>query len=94
MSGAKCFFLRGKERKQQLNFRKFLIAAVAGSLIWCITLPCIGWLLGPRWRIALYFMRTYTLPTIIGIVLLVIVYAVVTYLVKRAINAKYHTISG
>ncbi len=77
-----------------MNFRKFLIAAVAGSLIWCIVLPYIGWLLGPRWRIALYFMRTYTLPTIIGLGLLLIAYTVVTYMVKRAINAKYHTISG
>ena len=77
-----------------MNFRKFLLAAVAGSLIWCIALPCIGWMLGPRWRIALYFMQTYTLPTIIGLVLLLIAYAIVTYMVKRAINAKYHTISS
>ncbi len=77
-----------------MNFRKFLLAAVTGSLIWCIVLPCIGWLLGPRWRIALHMMQTYTLPTIIGILLVLIVYAFVTYMVKRAINAKYHTISG
>ncbi len=77
-----------------MNFRRFLFAAVAGSLIWCVTLPSIGWMLGPRWKIALYFMRTYTLPTIIGVVLLLVLYAVITNIIKRAINAKYHSISG
>ena len=77
-----------------MNFKKFLLAASAGSLIWCITLPSIGWMLGPRWKIALHFIQRYTLPTIIGVVLLLIVYSVVTRTVKRAINAKYHTLSG
>ena len=75
-----------------MNFRKFLLAVLAGSLIWCITLPSIGWILGPRWKTALYFMQTYTLPTIIGVVLLLILYVIVTNKVKRAINAKYHSL--
>ncbi len=73
-----------------MNFRKFLLAALAGSLIWCVMLPSIGWILGPRWKIALHFMQTYTLPTIMGVVLLLILYVVVTNRVKRAMNAKYH----
>ncbi len=77
-----------------MNFRKFLLAAVAGSLIWCVALPSIGWILGPRWKIALYFIRTYTLPTILGVVLLLIVYGIVTNIIKRAINAKYRSHLG
>jgi len=77
-----------------MNFRKFLLAALTGSLIWCVTLPCVGWILGPRWRTALYFMQTYTLPTIIVVVLLLILYVVVTNRVKRAIHAKYHSLLG
>ena len=77
-----------------MNFKKFLFAALGGSFIWCITLPSIGWMLGPRWKIALYFMQAYTLPTIVGVILLLIVYIVVTYMVKRVIHTKYHTFSG
>lgn len=77
-----------------MNFKKFLFAASVGSFIWCITLPSIGWMLGPRWRIALHFMQVYTVPTLIGIVLLLIVYGVVTHMVKHIINTKYHTFSG
>ena len=77
-----------------MNLKNFLLAASAGSLIWCIALPSIGWMLGPRWRIALHFMQAYTVPTLIGIVLLLIVYGVVTHMVKHIINTKYHTFSG
>jgi len=77
-----------------MNFKKFLLAALAGSLIWCVTLPSIGWLLGPRWKIALHFTRTYTVPTIIIVILLLIIYSVITHRIKRRLNAKYHTFSA
>ncbi|GAC1463733.1 MAG: hypothetical protein PVSMB2_28970 [Ktedonobacteraceae bacterium] len=76
-----------------MNIRKFLLAASAGSIIWCITLVSIGWTLGPRWKIALHFMQAYTFPTILVVALLLVLYSVGTYLVKRAINAKYRSLS-
>ena len=78
----------------QMNFKRFLLAASSGSLLWCITLPSIGWMLGPRWKIALHLMQRYTLATILGIVLLLAIYWVGTSIVKRAINSKYRSLSG
>ncbi len=77
-----------------MNFRRFLLAASAGSLIWCIALPSIGWMLGPRWKIALHFMQAYTVPTILVVALLVILYVVLRSRIKRAVNAKYHSMSA
>ncbi len=77
-----------------MNFKRFLLAASSGSLIWCIVLPIIGWMLGPRWKIALHLMQRYTLVTILGIVLLLGIYWVGTSIVKRTINAKYRSLSS
>ncbi len=76
-----------------MNFRKFLLAASTGSFLWCVMLPSIGWMLGPRWKVALHLMQRYTVPTIIGVVLLFIIYAVVTNIIKRVIHAKYRSLS-
>ena len=77
-----------------MNFKRFLLAASAGSLIWCIALPSIGWTLGPRWRIALYFMQRYTLPTILIVALLLILYVAIRHKIKHAIDEKYHSMSA
>ena len=74
-----------------MNFKRFLFAASAGSLLWCIALPSIGWTLGPHWRIALNFMQTYTVPTILIVVLLLVLYGVIKHKVKHAIDVRYHS---
>lgn len=77
-----------------MPIKKLLFAASAGSIIWCTVLPFIGWTLGPRWKIALYFMQQYTLPTLLVAALLLVLYGVVTYGVKRFIAAKYRSLSA
>jgi len=76
-----------------MNIKKFLLAASAGSIIWCVALPLIGWTLGPHWRIALHFMQAYTLPTILVVALLLALYVLITHKVKRILNAKYRSLS-
>lgn len=65
-----------------MPFLRFLLAAASGSLLWCSAFLVIGWELGPRWKLAMHLMRTYTLPTILSLVLLLVIYL----LVKRALN--------
>lgn len=74
-----------------MDRKRFLLAASAGSIIWCIALPIIGWTLGNRWKIALYFLQRYTLPTLLIIVALIVVYVLVMRRVKRSVNARLHS---
>ena len=74
-----------------MDRKRFLLAASAGSLIWCIALPSIGWALGHRWRIALYFLQQYTLPTLLVVVALIVVYILVMRRVKHSMNARLHS---
>ncbi|GAC1401812.1 MAG: DedA family protein [Ktedonobacteraceae bacterium] len=76
-----------------MHIKKFLFAASAGSIIWCTVLPLIGWTLGHRWEIALYFMQRYTLLTLLVVTLLLVLYGVITSRIKRFINAKYRSLS-
>ncbi len=72
-----------------MNFKKFLLAASSGSLLWCIILPSIGWALGPHWKVALHLMQHYTLPTMLVVVLLVVAYLFGSSLLKRTMNMRY-----
>jgi len=76
-----------------MDRKKFLLAASAGSIIWCIALPAIGWTLGHRWKIALYFLQQYTLPTLLVVVGCIVLYVLGMRVVKRTTNARLHSSS-
>lgn len=67
----------------RMPFLRFLAAAMSGSLIWCVAMLVIGWELGPRWKLALHLVQTYTLPTLCALLLLLVIY----FFARRAFNA-------
>lgn len=69
-----------------MPFPRFFVAALSGSIIWCIALLSIGWSLGRRWMLALHLIERYTLPVIGGLLLLLVTYVVVMRLVKRRLD--------
>lgn len=73
-----------------MPFPRFLCAAFAGSLIWCISCLIVGWEMGPRWQLALSLVQTYTWPAIGVLLLLVIAYLFaqrrLTRYVQRRLN--------
>ena len=66
-----------------MPFLRFLAAAISGSLIWCVAMLTVGWELGPRWKLALHLVQTYTLPTLCALLLLLVIY----FFARRAVNA-------
>src|SRR5258708_5673536 len=56
-----------------MPFQRFFWSALIGSIIWCLTILIIGWELGPRWKLAMNLIQTYTWPAIVLLVVLLIV---------------------
>jgi membrane protein DedA with SNARE-associated domain len=71
-----------------MPFRRFLLAALSGSIVWCIGILSIGWILGPRCLLALNFVKTYTIPAICGLILLIAITVLIQYRVNRFIRSK------
>lgn len=70
----------------RMPFRRFFIAVLSGSIVWCTAIISVGWSLGRRWREALDLFQTYTLPTL-GVIAL----AVAVFLLARfALNRRLH----
>ncbi len=69
-----------------MPFRRFFLAALGGSLLWCISMLAVGWALGRKWKEALYIIQVYTLPVILMIVLAVAVFLFVKYGLLRRIR--------
>lgn len=65
-----------------MPFLRFLLAAVSGSVIWCVTFLIVGWELGPRWKLALSLVQTYTFPALGALVVLLVCY----FFARRALN--------
>ncbi|GAC1564914.1 MAG: hypothetical protein NVS3B14_01010 [Ktedonobacteraceae bacterium] len=78
----------------RMTFRRFFVAAFSGSVIWCIGVLACGWILGPRWRVAFYLMRSYTIPAVLVIILAVVVYILVKLAISRRLHARLHTATG
>lgn len=70
----------------RLVFLRFFIAASAGSFIWCIVLLCIGWNLGHRWKLAIFMMQQYTIPTFCIVAGLMALYGLGIYSVKHYVS--------
>lgn len=71
-----------------MPFRRFFLAALSGSLLWCVSMLAVGWALGRKWKEALYIIQVYTLPVILLIVLAVGVFLFVKYSLLRHRNWK------
>jgi len=72
----------------QMKFPRFLIAAFAGSTIWCIAILQVGMALGHHWPRALFLMQRYTIPTLCGLVLLLVIYLVSRYAIGRYLRSR------
>jgi membrane protein DedA with SNARE-associated domain len=68
-----------------MPFRRFFFSALAGSVIWCITFLIVGWELGPRWKLAMDLVHTYTVPTICALLVL----AVLSFFCRRALHRYF-----
>lgn len=56
----------------EMNFKKFLLLTIAGSLIWDILLVYLGFVFGSNWRSILGIFDAYTYITIPAIILVVV----------------------
>ncbi len=78
----------------RMSFRRFFVAAASGSVVWCVGMLAIGWNLGRRWKLALSLMQHYTLPAVVVILALVVLYCVVSTTIRRRLNARLNEMSG
>jgi membrane protein DedA with SNARE-associated domain len=72
-----------------MPFRRFLLAALSGSIVWCIGILSIGWVLGPRCLLALHLVQSYTIPAIGGLILLIAITVLIQYRVNRFIRSRF-----
>jgi len=66
-----------------MPFKRFFVAALAGSIIWCVVMVNIGAALGPHWKLALLLMRNYTIPTLGALLLLIALYCFIRIMLRR-----------
>jgi len=67
----------------RMPFRHFFVAALSGSILWCVTVLSIGWTLGRNWRVAYSFIQTYTLLTIGLLALAIAAFILIKYAMRR-----------
>ena len=77
----------------RMPFARFFIAALAGSTIWCTGMLCLGWVLGSRWTVAFDFMKHYTISAIGALILLIGLYFLIKYLVKRHLLSRLRPVA-
>ena len=77
----------------RMPFRRFFAAAASGSVIWCVGMLIIGWNVGRRWKLALGLMQTYTIPTVLVIVLLLVGYCLFKLAIHRRLDARLQAIA-
>jgi membrane protein DedA with SNARE-associated domain len=78
----------------RMPFGRFLIAASVGSLIWCVMMLQIGLALGHRWRFAFHLIQNYTIPTLCALAILVALYFLITYEVRRLLHSRLQSAAG
>lgn len=72
----------------RMPFRRFLVAALSGSILWCVGILSVGWVLGPRCLLALHLVQSYTIPAICGLLLIIAITLLIQYRVNRYIRSK------
>src|SRR5579875_3867437 len=70
----------------QMNFTRFLLAALAGSTVWCLAILAVGWNLGRRWGLAVHVIRVYTLAASSVTILLAAIIIAVSYTIKKGLG--------
>jgi membrane protein DedA with SNARE-associated domain len=76
------------------NFTRFFISVTLGSLLWCTTMLYLGWSLGRRWALALHLIQSCTLPLLVVLALLAVLYWITMRLLKRQIAARLRRLAG
>jgi membrane protein DedA with SNARE-associated domain len=71
----------------QMPLRRFIIAVIAGSTIWCTFFVYLGVALGKNWRIALSLLNHYTVPALLVLALLIAGYLYLHHWLKQAPTA-------
>lgn len=66
-----------------MPFSRFCIAALSGSIIWCVVMLQIGMALGARWHVALFLMQRYTIPSLGALILGIMLYFCIAHVIKR-----------
>jgi membrane protein DedA with SNARE-associated domain len=69
-------------------FPRFFASASLGSVIWCSAILYVGWSLGNRWGLALAVIRDYAVPCAGGVILLLVIYCLVMYHVKKTLKKR------
>lgn len=64
----------------QMDFRKFMLYAYLGSLIWSITFIMLGYFLGERWVVVEHFLKGYGIYILVAFL---VIAAVVLFYLKR-----------
>ncbi len=72
---------------------RFFTANLTGSLIWCVVILQVGYELGPHWQLALNLIQSYTVPSVICLLALLILYFAGTYLIKRFMRRRFLPVS-
>lgn len=70
------------------NFTRFFISVTLGSMIWCTTMLYLGWSLGRRWGLALHLIQSYTIPVLVLLALLCVLYWITMRSLKRQLAAR------
>lgn len=70
------------------HFARFFVSVALGSLIWCTGMLYLGWSLGRRWEVALYLIQRYTVPVLVMLVLVVLLYSLFMRFLKKRIAAR------
>ena len=66
-----------------MPFSRFCIAALSGSIIWCVVMLQIGMALGTRWHMALFLMQRYTIRSLGALILGIMLYFCIAHVIKR-----------
>ena len=78
----------------RMPFRRFFVAVLSGSILWCVTVLSIGWTLGRNWRVAYSFIQTYTLLTFGILALAIAAFFLVKYAIRRHQRNQTQAASG
>lgn len=71
-----------------MPFSRFCVAALSGSIVWCVVMLQIGMALGVRWHVALFLMQRYTIPSLGALILGIMLYFYIARAIKLHIDQR------
>lgn len=71
-----------------MPFSRFGMAALSGSIIWCVVMLQIGMALGARWHVALFLMQRYTMHSLGVLILGIMLYFCIARAIKHCIYQR------